>query len=129
MIGEILKDNLARSLTAAFVSEEQIEALIRPVLERYGLKPREVDELVEEARANVRTWKASTSLDVPGLMSSGTRGFMHALGVPTRDEIDELMKRVDDLTERLPPADSGAGTASSSKSKRGASSRGRSTRS
>lgn len=101
MIADLLKDNLARSLAATFVSEDQVEGMVRPVLERYGLAPEEVDELVAEARANVRTWKQSSSVDVLGIVSSGGAGLLHALGIPTRGELDDLRRQLDELNTRL----------------------------
>ncbi len=101
MIADLLKDNLARSLAATFVSEDQVEGMVRPVLERYGLAPQEVDELVAEARANVRTWKKSSSVDVLGILSSGSAGLLHALGIPTRGELDDLKRQLDVLNTRL----------------------------
>ncbi len=101
MIADLLKDNLTRSLAAAFVSEEQIEAMVRPALEGYGLRADEIDALVAEARANVRAWKASTSVDVKGIVSAGSQGLLHALGIPTRNEIEELKQRLDELSARL----------------------------
>ncbi|MBK7977262.1 MAG: hypothetical protein IPK07_29710 [Deltaproteobacteria bacterium] len=110
MLADLLKDNLARSLAATFVSEEQVEGMVRPALERYGLSPEEVDELVAEARANVRKWKQSSSVDVLGLLSSGSAGVLHALGIPTRGELDDLKRQLDELNTRLgegeaPPKD------------------------
>ncbi len=101
MLADLLKDNLARSLAATFVSEDQVEGMVRPVLERYGLAPEEVDELVAEARANVRTWKQSSSVDVLGILSSGSAGLLHALGIPTRGDLDDLRRQLDALNDRL----------------------------
>ena len=101
MIADLLKDNLARSLAATFVSEDQVEGMVRPVLERYGLAAEEVDELIAEARANVRTWKQSSSVDVLGIVSSGSAGLLHALGIPTRGELDDLKRQLEVLNERL----------------------------
>ncbi len=105
MVVDLLKDNLARSLGAAFVSEDQVEAMIRPALTRYGLPAAEIDEVVAEARANVRAWKQDSSIDLGGvaaLLSAGSAGFWHALGVPTRGEIAELSRRLDELAKRIP---------------------------
>ncbi len=101
MLADLLKDNLTRSLAATFVSEEQIEAMVRPALEGYGLPQDEIDALVAEARTNVRAWKASSSVDVKGIVSAGSQGLLHALGIPTRGELEELKQRLDQLNERL----------------------------
>jgi hypothetical protein len=101
MIADLLKDNLARSLAAAFVSEDQVEGMVRPALERYGLPAAEIDELVAEARANVRTWKQTSTVDVKALVSTGGAGVLHALGIPTRGELDDLKRRLDELSTQL----------------------------
>jgi hypothetical protein len=97
MAPDLLKNSVTRSLVAAFVSEDQVEAMVRPVFERYGLSPEEIEALVAQTRANVRAWKAAAGVDVPGMAAAAASGLLHALGIPTRNELGELARRLDAL--------------------------------
>jgi hypothetical protein len=97
MVADLLRDSVTRSLVAAFVGEAQIEAMVRPVFERYGFPPEEIEALLAQTRANVRAWKAAAVIDVPGIAAAAASGLLHALGIPTRDDIDELARRLDAL--------------------------------
>ncbi len=80
MVADLLKDSVTRSLVAAFVSEDQVEAMVRPVFERSGFSSAEIETLVAQTRANVRTWKAAAGVDVRGLADAAASGLLHALG-------------------------------------------------
>lgn len=100
MATDLLKDSVTRSLVAAFVSEDQVEAMVRPVFERYGFAPEEIEALVAQTRANVRAWKTAAGVDVRGMAAAAASGLLHALGIPTRNEFDELARRLDAIDGR-----------------------------
>jgi hypothetical protein len=91
----------AQSLVATFVSEDHVEGMIRPLLERYGLRPDEVEALVADARANVRAWKTASGADVMEIVAAGATRMFNALGVRGDDEIAHLKQRLNDIANRL----------------------------
>lgn len=105
MIQQLLRDGLTRSLGAALMSDDRLEGLLRPTLERCELPPEEIDRVIDEARTNLGRWQREVGGQIVGVVGTGVGAglgvFLRTLGLPTRDEIAELERRVEAL-ERPP---------------------------
>lgn len=84
-------------LGALATAEEQGEKLFRHLVEKGENLESQGREGVKEAKGRVESaWG-----DVEGKLDEAVAGVLHRLGVPTRDEIQTLTERIEELNAKV----------------------------
>jgi len=117
--GEVLRDTWHSTLTALLSAEQVVEEQVRELLKRNRINARDASALLRElgARAEVERRKAMKELDgrlgtlqsrikkertvVGKAVGEAVGGALASLNIPSRREVTELTKKVDQLGARI----------------------------
>jgi len=88
-------------LGAFAVAEEEGSKMFNSLVERGREWESEGRERVDEVRSKARSKVGDRFDDLEGKIDARITDALHRFGVPTRDEIRELSRRVEELTAKL----------------------------
>ena len=117
--GEVLRDTWHSTLTALLAAEQVVEEQVRELLKRNRINARDASALLRDlgSRAEVERRKAMKELDgrlgtlqsrikkerkvVGKAVGEAVGGALASLNIPSRREVTELTKKVDQLGARI----------------------------
>ena len=117
--GEVLRDTWHSTLVALTTAEQEVEKQIRQLLKRNRIQPKDAADMLRQlgSRADVERRKAMKELDsrlgdlqsrmkkerrvVGRAVGEAVSGALASLNIPSRREVTELTKKVDDLGKKI----------------------------
>jgi len=96
-LGTFLYRTALAGVGAFVMAQEEIEALLRKLVERGHLDQAEKERLLEETATHSEQERKTISAQVDATI----RNVLGSIHVPTRDDVDDLSQRVEKLAERI----------------------------
>lgn len=94
---ESIKKSLLTGVGMALRSKKEIETLAKEFAEQSEMNQQEAREFLDECRKNYDDAKS----DLDQKLEKTIESILKRLDLPSKSDIDELNKRMDDLAEKL----------------------------
>lgn len=97
MISDIMKRAVNIGIGAFFMTKENVEELINVMVQNGELKKDEAKKLVYEIRNKILSGQKGIESRIEEIVEKS----LHRLNIPTRHELQEIQKRLDEILEKL----------------------------
>ncbi|MBB5173290.1 phasin family protein [Texcoconibacillus texcoconensis] len=100
-MNELVKKGFLLGLGAAITSKEKAQNYLDDLVTKGQMTPKEAedmfDSLIKKGEDKEQEWNEQSKEKM--------RSFLHDMNLPTKEEVDELKKRIATLEEKLPSSE------------------------